>query len=334
MNDFSQYIQIIGKGKKASKSLTQTQAYQAFKLLLAAEVTPEQAGAFLMLLRVKEESNQELAGFVKACRESTLNELTELRPDLDMGCYAGKRRHLPWFLLAVICLAQAGYTLFLHGTREPNSNRLYLSQVLMELGIPIASSPQQARQFIKKYGFAYMELSSINKPLDNLIQMRSMFGLRSPANSLARMLNPSMAKHSFHGVFHRNFDKKHCDVAALLNDSSVGCIRGEGGEVEVNPERPFDLYIQRKQSSMFSYPALLNYRQIKPSKLNPAELEKLWTGAAQFEYGEQAVIGTIACILTLITNVPTPFSALEQANKLWQQRKPVPFTYYFNNASH
>jgi len=330
MNDFSQYIKLIGKGKRAGKYLTVEQAYQAFQLLLANKVAPEQAGAFLMLLRVREESVEELAGFVKACREFSLPELSQVNADIDLGCYAGKRRHLPWFLLAVICLAQTGKRIFLHGTREPESNRLYLPQVFSALNIPISSSANEAKEYIDKYGFAYMDLSVANPELERLIQMRSLFGLRSPANTLARMLNPAQAKMSFHGVFHRHFDQRHVDVAKLLDDQNVACIRGEGGEVEVNPERAFDLYIQQEQQQVISFPSLLENWQIKPSELKPEELEQLWTGELDFQYGHQAVIGTLACLLILSQQADSSEQALEQAKTMWQQRNRQPFQVLFN----
>ena len=56
MNEFSQYIKIIGKGKRAGRYLTVEEAYQAFQLILNNKAQPEQIGAFLMLLRVREES--------------------------------------------------------------------------------------------------------------------------------------------------------------------------------------------------------------------------------------------------------------------------------------
>lgn len=329
MNEFSQYIQIIGKGKKASKPLNQHQAYNAFKLLLAGQATPEQVGAFLMLLRVKEESVEELAGFVQACREFNSPSITNLNADIDIGCYAGKRRHLPWFILAVMCLAQRGYTFFLHGTREPNSNRLYLIDAFTQLGLPVATCSDQAQNNIDSFGFTYLDLAECNQPLDNLIQMRSLFGLRSPANTLARMLNPSSSTHSFHGVFHREFDQKHCQVAEQIGDYNVGCIRGEGGEVEVNPERSFNLYIQDKTQRIISFPALLEHRQIKPAQFNLLQIEQLWQGELEFEYGEQAVVGTIACLLALLTATTNAKHLLDEAEYLWQQRSHLPFKHLF-----
>ena len=49
--EFSQYIKIIGKGQKGSRSLTREEAFTAMRMLLAGEVTGDQRGAFLMLLR-------------------------------------------------------------------------------------------------------------------------------------------------------------------------------------------------------------------------------------------------------------------------------------------
>lgn len=324
-NQFTEFVKLIGKGKRAGKYLTLEQAYNAFKLLLAGEAEPEQIGAFLMLLRVREESVEELAGFVKASREFVNPELNSLSVDIDMGCYAGKRRHLPWFLLAVICMAQAGYKIFLHGCTEPGSQRLYLPQVFQCLNIPIANSANQAQALLDNVGFAYVDIANINEPLNKLLQMRSLFGLRSPANTLARMLNPCNARFSLHGVFHKHFDQKHIEVAKLLNDQGVGCLRGEGGEIEVNPERTFNLYIQGKTQAIQTFPALLEQWQIKPANLNPQELEQLWTGKLKFEYGEQAVIGTMACMLSLTKNIDSSSNALEQAKHIWQQRNAMPF---------
>ncbi|MDC2888642.1 glycosyl transferase family protein [Psychrosphaera algicola] len=320
MNEFSQYIKIIGRGKRAGRYLSVDESYQAFKLFLANEIEPEQAGAFLMLLRVREESAEELAGFVKACREYNLAGLNNLDVDLDLGCYAGKRRHLPWFLLAVMCLAQNGKRVFLHGTKEPESNRLYLSEVLETLGLVVAKDPIQANKMLDENGFAYMDLDVVNPALDRLIQMRKLFSLRSPANTLARILNPSQGKSSYHGVFHRHFDERHAKVAEILGDKQMSCIRGEGGEVEVNPERPFVqfMFVDGEQKQV-EYPAYLENWQIKPKELNPIELKQMWQGKLDSEYGKQAVLGTLTSYLVLIEQVSVEEAHL-RANQLWERR--------------
>lgn len=334
MNEFSQYIKIIGKGKRAGRYLTVDEAYQAFQLILSGKAQPEQIGAFLMLLRVREESVEELAGFVKACREFINPDLSTLATDanlqgldLDLGCYAGKRRHLSWFLLAVICLAQSGKKVFLHGTKEPDSNRLYLPEVFKALNLPVSVTKQELEQNLSHYGFAYMDLAQVSPQLDDLIQMRTLFGLRSPANTLARMLNPAKAKYSYHGVFHRHFDERHAEVAKLLGDNNVSCVRGEGGEVEVNPEREFNQYVCRNDEvTSVTFPELLEQRQIKPRELNPLELEQVWTGEHESEYATQAIIGTLASYLNLMQEATGAEQALTLAKNMWDNRNKVEFS--------
>jgi len=61
---FAPYVRILGKGKTGSRSLDFDEARSAFTMILRGTVEPVQLGAFLMLLRVKEETPEELAGFV------------------------------------------------------------------------------------------------------------------------------------------------------------------------------------------------------------------------------------------------------------------------------
>lgn len=110
---FAVYVRALGKGKRGARSLTEAEAETAMGLILDGRVTDAQLGAFLMLLRHKEESAEELAGFTCAVR-------ARLQPpgfavDLDWPSYAGKKRHLPWYLLAVKCLAGSGVRVVMHG---------------------------------------------------------------------------------------------------------------------------------------------------------------------------------------------------------------------------
>ncbi len=94
---FAEFIKILGKGKKGSRPLTQDEAYTAMSMILTDKVEPIQLGAFLMLMRVKEETAEELAGFVQAARDTFNIPAHKIQIDLDWSSYAGKRRHLPWF---------------------------------------------------------------------------------------------------------------------------------------------------------------------------------------------------------------------------------------------
>ena len=83
---FAQFVRILGKGKKGSRPLTEDEAFQAMQMIMQGEVLDVQLGAFLMLLRVKEETAEELLGFVRAVRSS----LTPPQPVRGSGKASGR----------------------------------------------------------------------------------------------------------------------------------------------------------------------------------------------------------------------------------------------------
>lgn len=320
ITDFKHFIRLIGRGQRAGRTLTVGEAQQAMTMLINGQATPEQKGAFLMLLRVREETAEELAGFTLAFRAFNRDAVAELKIDLDMGCYAGKRRHLPWFLLATLLLAQNGKRIFLHGTHEPDSKRLYLKEVLPQLGFAIATTQDEARLSLDTMGFTYMDLATFNQPLDEIIQLRDQFGLRSCANTLARMLNPSAAQCSLQGVFHRKVDEKHSQTACLLNDANILCFRGEGGEVEFNPERDVTLHIARRgQVETMEVKSSTENWALKPKELAVGQMISLWCAESEDNYAQQAVIGTLATMLVLTEQLSWA-DAQQRAKQYWQER--------------
>jgi len=155
---FAQYVRILGKGKQGSRALTREEAYQSMHMIMAGEVEPVQLGAFLMLLRVKEETREELAGFVESVRDSIKFPQGLVEVDLDWSSYAGKRRHLPWFVLSALLLAENGVRVFMHGAGGHTAGRLYTQEVLTYLGIDYATSFAQVAELVKTQNFAYMPL--------------------------------------------------------------------------------------------------------------------------------------------------------------------------------
>ena len=90
---FAQFVRILGKGKRGARGLIREEAREAMGMLLDGKVEQTQLGAFLMLLRHKEESPEELAGFTEAVRQRV--QAPPIAVDLDWPSYAGKKRHLP-----------------------------------------------------------------------------------------------------------------------------------------------------------------------------------------------------------------------------------------------
>lgn len=222
---FAQYVRIVGKGKNGARSLCYDEAYQAFSMILKNEVLDVQLGAFLMLLRVKEESVDELAGFVQATRDQL--SFKKLDVDLDWSSYAGKRKHYPWFILAALTLAKHGYNIVMHGASGHTMNRVYTEQVLTYLGYPICQNDAEVEQQLLQQHFAYIPLEVISPILADLIALRNVMGLRSPIHTLARLINPFNAKATLQAIFHPAYRGSHQQAAFRLGYKNSAVIKGE-----------------------------------------------------------------------------------------------------------
>ena len=326
---FVEFIQAVGRGQRSGRCLTQIEAFTAMQLLLNNKVSAEQKGAFLMLLRVREETADEIAGFTEACRHTLPSALSLVNIDLDIGAYAGKRRQLPWFLLAVACLVEHGVKVGMHGTQEPASKRLYIETVIKamlgkEAEKVIAEKLEDIPSRLQSNGFVYANLSILHPQLYSLIQLREQFGLRSCANTLARLLNPFSASFSLQGVHHRHVDEKHMQVAQLLMDKNTLCFRGEGGEPEIDPSKDTQLLFCREGLRYtFAFTAEQQW-EIKPKALVADEMKMVWKGASLHTYGENTLLASLAALIMLLEQTEYKIAS-EQAKSMWQNRNTKRF---------
>ncbi len=236
---FAQFVRILGKGKRGARNLTREEAREAMGMLLDEKVEDTQLGAFLMLLRHKEESPEELAGFTEAVRERL--DAPTLNVDVDWPTYAGKKRHLPWFLLAAKCLAQNGVRILIHGGGAHTAGRLYTEQLLDTLHIPLCRNWQQVGTAFEHANLAFIPLGDWAPQLQRMIDLRNTLGLRSPIHSLARLLSPLNARCGLQSIFHPGYQGVHRDASGLLGDNVI-VVKGDGGEIEINPDTISHLY--------------------------------------------------------------------------------------------
>ena len=316
---FAQFIRIIGKGKTGARSLTYDEAYQAFSMILRNEVLDVQLGAFLMLLRVKEESVEELAGFVQATRDQL--QFKPLQVDLDWSSYAGKRRHYPWFLLAALTLAKHGYKVVMHGASGHTINRLYTEQALQYLDYPICQNDLEVEQQLAQCNFAYLPLDVISPILSELINLRNVMGLRSPIHTLARLINPFNAKATMQAIFHPAYRSSHQQAAFQLGYQNSAVIKGEGGEFERNPDAK-TLICGIKNGALYEHelPKLTDNRSPVEEELDLTVFKAVWSGQHTHEYGEVAITETMGIALYTMGVCDDYAAAMQNAQQLWQNR--------------
>lgn len=249
----SSHVQILGRGPGRSRSLTQDEASDAMRLMLRGDAAPEAVGALLMLLRMKGETAEEIAGFAHAA-QGALPDLP--KADLDWPSYAaGRTRGAPWFLCAAKQVAHAGHRVLLHGW---NGTDPKVRAGLGDAGIRIATNPDQAAVLLDRDRIAYLPLEAFHPALFRLLTLRDVLGLRSCINTVCRMLNPAGANTSVQGVFHPSYRLLQADAAALLGWKALTVIKGGGGEFERHPAKAIVAFGLRGSCPWEnSFPALL-----------------------------------------------------------------------------
>ncbi|SFA71592.1 Anthranilate phosphoribosyltransferase [Poseidonocella pacifica] len=307
------YVRILGRGPGRSRALTQAEAGEAMALIMQGEAEPEAIGALLMLLRMKGETAEEIAGFISGA-QSQLPSLPP--PDLDWSSYAaGRTRGLPWFLLSARLVALAGHRVLLHGW---NAHVGAVRGGLQAAGVPVAVGIDEVGPLLSRQNLAYLPLETVAPKLLALLKLREAFGLRSCMNTVARMLNPGQAEACVQGVFHPSYRLLQADAGALMGLRALTVIKGGGGEFERNPAKPIEAFGLRGGAAWESvYPSLLSAtRRMDDGETDPARLAELWVGERVDPFATALVIGTAAIALDTL-GVETPEA---RAQDLWKNR--------------
>ena len=318
---FAPFVRILGKGKTGTRSLTREEAAQAMGMILDGKVRPEQLGAFLMLLRVKEEAPEELAGFADAVR-TRYAVGREIRADLDWSTYAGKKNRHPWYLLVALCLASHGYRVFMHGSKGHTPGRIYVEDMLSLFNLKPCESWADVEAELCRLSFAYMSIDNFCPPLGEIIQLRPILGLRSPVHTLCRMLNPLGAPASIDGVFHPAYGPMHQQTAQLLGEQRNLTMKGDGGEAEIRPDAECLLqWVENGELKEYDWKRIVPKRFVKEAELDPQVLLSVWKGDIHHEYGEKAIISTMAVMLRLLGDESEESDLLARSEKLWESRQ-------------
>lgn len=283
------HVRTLGRGPGRSRSLTREEAWEAMGLMLSTDTAPEAIGATLMLLRMKGETADEIAGLASRAQAAI-----DFAPavDLDWPSYAaGRTRGEPWFLLSARLVAMAGYRVLIHGW---NGNDDRVRDGMNSAGIGIARSIADATRILDRDGIAYFPLENMHPDLMRLLCLRDVLGLRSCMNTVCRMLNPARARVSVQGVFHPSYRLLQADAAELLEWSSLSVIKGGGGEFERHPSKEIAAFGLRQGAGWQEvFPALVDETRRLASSTGP-KLEDVWQGKTNSEFERMTVLGTAA----------------------------------------
>jgi len=318
--EFARFVATLGRGPGRSRPLTRDEARTAFGMVLAGQADPHQVGAFLMLLRFRGEDADEIAGMVEAGRDALGLEGAGLSADLDWPSYgAGRTRGAPWFLLAALALAQAGVRVLMHGSNDFSAG-MTVAQGLAALGLAPAAGVPGAALGLRDTGFAYLPLAGMAPAFDTLLGLRRLFGLRSPVNTVVRLLNPADAPAGVDGVFHPPYIDVHRGVAERLGRRRLLVLKGGGGEAERVPLKPASAHLwdQARGRSDLVLSAVAGLPPLSPRDDTPDLFAAVWSGMA----APPTVIATIEATIEL--GLLAMGRSETVARTIWDARQRLP----------
>ena len=298
------FVQIVARGKGRARALTMSEAQEAMGLILEGNAAPEAVGALLMVLRLRGEEAQEIAGFTAALRAHVRGKLPPA--DLDWPSYAaGRSRGAPLFLLAARLVSQAGYRVSMHGWNSHQSSAASLRDML-DLAGP---------------GVTYTALETFSSEAFALLKLRDTFGLRSCFNTVLRMWNPSHAPATVQGVFHPSYRSLQAQAAEMLGQQDLSIIKGGGGEFERHPSKEITVFGLRNGAHIQQGAAAILHKTRRLHEVGEAvDLRGLWHGSVQDSFAEVTIIGTAAIALWTLKAAPTLSAAQDMAQALWATR--------------
>ena len=195
------------------------------------------------------------------------------------------------------------------------------------LGIPVARNFAEASQQLKANNFAYLDLEQMSPRLHQIIEMRPLLGLRSPVHTIARMLNPFNAPYMMQGIFHPGYRPTHQIAGQLLGQPHMAVIKGEGGEIERNPDLACLIQgVHNGELFEEEWPPLFEKRHVRQDELVVSHLAEVWNGSRDDEYGIGSIVGTAAIALYLMGRAKSREEAETMARTLWDSRNRTRFS--------
>ncbi len=228
----SQYIKIIGRGKEGARALSREDAADLMGQVLDGAVTDLEVGGFCLAMRIKGETPDEMAGFLDAAHARMQLFPASDQPIVVLPTYNGARRLPVLTPLLALLLAREGLPVLIHGT-PTESTRVFTSDVLDALQIRARAAPEK----IAPGEVAFAPTGMLCPALKRLLDVRRAVGLRNPAHSLVKIMQPCLGKGLVVSSYtHPEYAVSMAQTFSLMKSNAL-LLRGTEGEVVADARR-------------------------------------------------------------------------------------------------
>lgn len=237
--------------------LAEQEAESAFNLIMSGEATSAQIGAFLMALRVRGETVDEIAGAVRVMREKALRVSAPENAIDIVGTGGDASGTLNISTGASLVVAAAGVTVAKHGNRALSS-KCGSADVLAALGVNIDADMALVEKAICEAGIGFLMAPRHHSAMRHVAGPRVELGTRTVFNLLGPLSNPAGVKRQFSGVFARRWIEPMAHVLSKLGCERAWIVHGVDGLDELT-------------TTGLSYVAELNHGEIHTFEVVPGD---------------------------------------------------------------
>jgi anthranilate phosphoribosyltransferase len=218
--------------------LSREQAREAMSAIMAGEATPAQMGGFLVALRIKGETPDEIAGFAEAIRGHVLM-VTPTRDDLVDTCGTGGdgQATINISTAAALVAAAAGAGVAKHGNRAVSSAS-GSADVLEALGFSLDVPPERIARSIDELGFGFLFAPTHHPGFRHAAPVRRELATRTVFNVLGPLTNPAGARAQIVGVYDPGLVPTIAEVLSRLGARRAFVVHGAFGVDELSPAGP------------------------------------------------------------------------------------------------
>ncbi len=218
------------------QNLTSDEAEAAMTIIMTGQATNSQIGAYLVALRMKGETVEEITGSVRAMRAVALKVIISDRstPVYDIvGTGGDGANTFNISTAAAFVVAGCGRRIAKHGNRAASS-QCGSADVLAALGLNLDLTPEQVGKAIDEIGIGFMFAPKFHPAMKYAVGPRKEIGQRTIFNLLGPLTNPAGANIQLTGVYSASLTEPLAHVLADLGSLAAMVIHGAGGTDELN----------------------------------------------------------------------------------------------------
>lgn len=209
-----------------------------FSRLMDGEMTSAQAGSFLMGLRMKGETPQELTEAVRAALARAVRVMGIEGPTIDIvGTGGDGRSSFNCSTATALTLAGMGHRVVKHGNRAISSS-CGAADAVEALGLPLELEPEDVPRLVEQCNFAFLFAPRFHPAFRNVMPIRRELGVRTLFNLLGPLLNPARPTHMLLGVARAELLPLMARTLLLTGVRRAAVVHGSGGYDELTPMGP------------------------------------------------------------------------------------------------